>query len=156
MDACYRFRLDCSYSLVLASAVGFPLLPPHFSPVLDRGTGACARDSRQLQQLDINVHVKHSDLTCRNNKRLHISKRVHGYMASDIWQSTTEIAREDTRCRHMGYSFRLAARCFYMHHPTDRITHTTAFVTPVVQHWLERDLAQWVHHEGSIRRPMAP
>ena len=25
---------------------------------------------------------------------------------------------------------------FYMHHPTDRITHTTAFVTPVVEHWL--------------------
>ena len=22
---------------------------------------------------------------------------------------------------------------------TDRITHTTAFVTPVVEHWLERD-----------------
>ena len=26
-----------------------------------------------------------------------------------------------------------------MHHPTDRIAHTTAFVTPVVEHWLERD-----------------
>ena len=24
-----------------------------------------------------------------------------------------------------------------MHHPTDRIAHTTAFVTPVVEHWLE-------------------
>ena len=29
-----------------------------------------------------------------------------------------------------------------MHHPTDRITHTTAFVTPVVEHWLEREIAQ--------------
>ena len=29
---------------------------------------------------------------------------------------------------------------FYMHHPTDRIAHTTAFVIPVVEHWLaERD-----------------
>ena len=27
----------------------------------------------------------------------------------------------------------------------DRITHTTAFVTPVVEHWLEREIAQWVH-----------
>ena len=26
-----------------------------------------------------------------------------------------------------------------MHHPTDRITHNTAFVIPVVEHWLERD-----------------
>ena len=25
-----------------------------------------------------------------------------------------------------------------MHHPTDRIKHSTAFVTPVVEHWLER------------------
>ena len=31
-----------------------------------------------------------------------------------------------------------------MHHPTDRITHTTAFVTPVVEHWLEQEIAQWV------------
>ena len=32
-----------------------------------------------------------------------------------------------------------------MHHPTDRIEHTMAFVTPVVEHWLEREIAQWVH-----------
>ena len=32
-----------------------------------------------------------------------------------------------------------------MHHPTDRIAHTTAFVTPVVEHLLEREIAQWVH-----------
>ena len=35
-----------------------------------------------------------------------------------------------------------------MHHPTDRITHTTAFVTPVVEHWLEREIAQWIHHRS--------
>ena len=44
---------------------------------------------------------------------------------------------------------------------TDRITHTTAFVTPVVEHWLEREIAQWVnsmndrsddplHHERTL------
>ena len=32
-----------------------------------------------------------------------------------------------------------------MHHPTDRIAHTTAFVTPVMEHWLEQEIAQWVH-----------
>ena len=26
----------------------------------------------------------------------------------------------------------------------DRIAHTTAFVTPVVEHWLEQEIAQWV------------
>ena len=39
-----------------------------------------------------------------------------------------------------------------MHHPTDRIAHTTAFVIPVVELWLESEIAQWVHHEGSIYR----
>ena len=34
---------------------------------------------------------------------------------------------------------------FYMHHPTDRIAHTTTFDTPVVEHWLKREIAQWVH-----------
>ena len=32
-----------------------------------------------------------------------------------------------------------------MHHPIDRIVHTTAFVTPVVEHRLDREIAQWVH-----------
>ena len=30
------------------------------------------------------------------------------------------------------------------------------FVTPVVEHWLEREIAQWVHHEGSIHGPISP
>ena len=40
----------------------------------------------------------------------------------------------------MGYYFRLTARFFYMHHPTDSIAHTTAFVTPVMEHWLEWEI----------------
>ena len=47
--------------------------------------------------------------------------------------------------------FRLAARVFYMH-----LRHTTALVTPDVEHLLEQEIAQWVHQEGSIRRPIAP
>ena len=34
---------------------------------------------------------------------------------------------------------------FFMHHSIYRIAHTTAFVTPVVDHWLELEIAQWVH-----------
>ena len=70
-------------------------------------------------------------------------------MASYIWIRTILIVRKETCCRHTCYSFRLAGR----NHPTDRIAHTTAFVTPVVGHWLEREIAQCVHHVGSIRRP---
>ena len=54
-----------------------------------------------------------------------------------------------------------------MHHPTDRIVHTTAFVTPVVEHWPEREIAQWVHpmkdrsdnpshHERTLLPHLAP
>ena len=32
-----------------------------------------------------------------------------------------------------------------MHHPIDGIAHTTDFVTPVMEHWLEREIACWVH-----------
>ena len=39
-----------------------------------------------------------------------------------------------------------------MHQLTDMIAHTTAFVTPVVEHWMEREIAQWVHHAGSRLR----
>ena len=30
---------------------------------------------------------------------------------------------------------------FIIHRPTDRIAHNTAFITPVVEHWLERKIA---------------
>ena len=46
----------------------------------------------------------------------------------------------------MGYSFWLTARVLlYVHHHTDRITHTTAFVIPIVEHWLEREIDHRVH-----------
>ena len=37
-----------------------------------------------------------------------------------------------------------------MHDHTYRVSLTTPFVTPVVEHLLEREIAHWVHHEGSI------
>ena len=43
-----------------------------------------------------------------------------------------------------------------MHHPTDRITHTTALVIRAEKHRLEQEIAHWVQHEVSIRRPIAP
>ena len=38
-----------------------------------------------------------------------------------------------------------------MHHPADMITHTTVFVTPVVEHWLEREISQWDNEQWSIK-----
>ena len=38
----------------------------------------------------------------------------------------------------------------------DRIAHTTAFVIPVVEDWLEQEIAEWVHQEELIWQPIAP
>ena len=40
-----------------------------------------------------------------------------------------------------------------MHHPTDRITHTTAVVTPVMEHRLEREIAQLVIMKDQSNNP---
>ena len=40
----------------------------------------------------------------------HSTHFMYGYMASDIWLRTILIVRKETRCRHIGYSYRLTAR----------------------------------------------
>ena len=39
-----------------------------------------------------------------------------------------------------------------MHHSTDRIVHTIAFVTPDPEHWLQGEIAQCVRRKGAIQR----
>ena len=51
--------------------------------------------------------------------------------------------------------FPISSKGSFMTIITDRITHTSTFVTPVVENWLEWEITQWVHHEGSIWRPWA-
>ena len=75
----------------------------------------------------------------------HSTHFIYGYMASDIWLRTILIVRKETRCRHIGYSYRLAARVLLYASSHRQDITTTAFVTPVVEHWLEREIAQWVH-----------
>ena len=59
-------------------------------------------------------------------------------MASEIWSSTTQIMREETRCNNfVDYSFRSAARdllydaLFYR-----QVSKYAGFATIVVEHWL--------------------
>ena len=40
----------------------------------------------------------------------HSTHFIYGYMASDIWLRTIPIVRKETRCCHIGYSFRLTTR----------------------------------------------
>ena len=41
---------------------------------------------------------------------MHSTHFIYGYMASDIWLRTILIVRKETRCRHIGCSYRLTAR----------------------------------------------
>ena len=53
----------------------------------------------------------------------HSTHFIYGYMASDIWLRTIQIAREETHCRHMGYSYRLTARVL-LYAPSHRQDNT--------------------------------
>ena len=55
-----------------------------------------------------------------------------------------------------GLLFLISSKGSFIWNSIDRITHTIAFVTPVMEFWLEQQIAQWVHYEGSIQRPIAP
>ena len=43
-----------------------------------------------------------------------------------------------------------------MHHPTEKIAHTTAFYTLVVELWLEWKIALGIYQVGTILQPTTP
>ena len=53
----------------------------------------------------------------------HSTHFIYSYMASDIWLRTILIVREETRCRHIGYSYRLTARVL-LYAPSHRQDNT--------------------------------
>ena len=71
----------------------------------------------------------------------HSTHFIYGYMASDIWPRTILIVRKETRCRHIGYSYRLTARVllYAPSHRQDNTYHGLCYTR------LEREIAQWVH-----------
>ena len=56
---------------------------------------------------------------------------IYGYMASHIWKRSTQIAREETHCRHLGYSFRLAAMVllYASSHRQDTTYHSLCYTS---------------------------
>ena len=77
-------------------------------------------------------------------------------MASDIWLRTILIVREETRCRHMGYSFRLAARVllYAPSHRQDSTYHSLWYTSrgalaEKAHKWqltIPATMAQWLCH----------
>ena len=76
----------------------------------------------------------------------HSTHFIYGYMASDIWLRTILIVRKETRCCHIGYSFRLTARVllYAPSHRQDSTYHSLCYTSCGPP------------HEGSIQRPIAP
>ena len=74
----------------------------------------------------------------------HSTHFIYGYMALDIMVKDhygKGKAREEIRCHHIGYSFRLQARVLLYASSHRQDNHTMAFVTPVVEHLVEREIA---------------
>ena len=61
----------------------------------------------------------------------HSTHFIYSYMASDIWKRTIQIAREETRCCHMGYSFWLTARVllYAPSHRQDSTYHSLCYTS---------------------------
>ena len=81
----------------------------------------------------------------------------YGYMASDIWLRTILIVRKETRCRHIGYSFRLTARgiLYASSHRQDNTYHSLCYASRGALAGT-RNSSMGPPHEESIRRPIAP
>ena len=83
----------------------------------------------------------------------HSTHFIYGYIASDIWYMTIQIVREETRCCHMGYSFRLTARVL-LYAPTprqDSTYHNLCYTSRgALASW--RNSSMGPPHEGSIER----
>ena len=61
----------------------------------------------------------------------HSTHFIYGYMASDILLRTILIVRKKTRCRHLGYSFRLTARVllYAPSHRQDSTYHSLCYTS---------------------------
>ena len=61
----------------------------------------------------------------------HSTHFIYGYMASDMWLRTILIVRKETRCCHIGFSFRLTARIilYAPSHRQDCIYHSLCYTS---------------------------
>ena len=87
----------------------------------------------------------------------HSTHFIYGYMASDIWLRTILIVRKETRCCHIGYSFRLTARVllYAPSHRQDNTYHGLCYTSCGALAGT-RSSSMGPPHEGSIRRSLAP
>ena len=111
---------------------------------LDRFSRHCNRKKERKKMFYLTTHSTHF-------------YNIYGYMASDIWLRTILIVRKETRCRHIGYSYRLTARVllYAPSHRQDNTYHGLCYTSRGALAGT-RNSSMGPPHEGSIRRPIAP
>ena len=122
----------------------------------------------QLTRKEINTHTHThthgsapTQLTRREREReffyltTHSTHFIYGYMASDIWLRTILIVRKETRCRHIGYSYRLTARVllYAPSHRQDNTYHGLCYTSCGALAGT-RNSSMGPPHEGSIQRTL--
>ena len=68
---------------------------------------------------------------------IHSTHFIYGYMASDIYSDSE---RGNSLPPH-GLLLSINSKGYFIYTIPDRIANTTALVTPVVEHWLEIEIA---------------
>ena len=76
-----------------------------------------------------------------------LSKFIYSYMASSKGALIATTKQESRCCHFMGYSFQLTARglLYAPSHRQDSTCHDL-IITNVMEHWLEWEVAGWVHY----------
>ena len=83
---------------------------------------------------------------------MHSTPFIYGYMASDIWLRTIMIVRKETRCCHIGYSFRLTARVllYAPSHRQNSTYHGLCYTKPVVHNWFIKGRGMYCSVYGKV------
>ena len=107
------------------------------------------------------MHIRHlwlysvrhmvKDHTARDETHCQHSTHFYLWLYSVRHMVKNHTAREESCTATWETLSDLQQGCFYINHPTDRIAHTTTFITPVVEHWLEQEIAN-VMRDRSMSR----
>ena len=123
---------------------------------------SCVRSHIAVNVLNVLLIKSFPSFTANREREMfylttHSTHFIYGYMASDIWLRTILIVRKETRCCHIGYSYRLTARVllYAPSHRQDSTYHGLCYTSRGALSGM-RNSSMGPPHEGSIRRPIAP
>ena len=97
-----------------------PCTNKHISKVCNTPEGTVFLKPNCTYHIKLTINEREREMFYLTTHSTHF---IYGYMASDIWLRTILIVRKETRCRHIGYSYRLTARVL-LYAPSHRQDNT--------------------------------